>query len=153
MKHLLLTVALLIPFVSNAQKFKEDDGLITVDGQPYCLVEKIRGGGEYDFRVLALDSTELIYLNGRSYNDPSQVSQPNPKGRIFYDEWTFLASGAKMETDGVTTKMLAKRLYQGHLLKNGTLDPAAERTFVSVNGKPHSQRQEQLGLPVIIIQR
>lgn len=136
-----------------AQKVEVDDDIMTIDGQPICKLEKVRGGGDWDFKVLSLEGKALIHLNGRDYIDESQISQSNKNGRVFYYEWTFLESNSKAETNGLTQKMLAKKLNQAHLIKEGGIDATAEKEFVSIEGTPHSDRKRQLGLPVIIIQR
>ncbi len=152
-----ILTALAFTFVATsmamAQKVDVDDDIMTIDGQPICKLEKVRGGGDWDFKVLTLEGKALIHLNGRDYIDESQISQANKTGRVFYYEWTFLESNAKAETNGLTQKMLAKKLNQARLIKDGAIDPDAEKAFVSIEGMPHSDRKRQLDLPVIIIQR
>ena len=153
MKKWFLALVLALPIGLQAQKIDVDDGILTVDGVPYCRLEKIKTGLVADYRVLSLDSTALIFLKRRAYNDPSHVNQTNTKGEVAYFEWTFLASGAKAETDQLGQKAIAKKLHAAGLIKNGALDAEAERNFISIEGQPHSKRQEQLGQPVIILSR
>ncbi len=153
MKKCFLVLVLALPYVLSAQKVDVDDGIVTVDAKPYCRLEKIKTGLVADYRVLSLDSTALIFLKRRAYNDPSHVNQTNTKGEVAYFEWTFLASGLKAETDQVGQKAIAKKLHAAGLIKNGAVDPEAERNFISIEGQPHSRHQEQLGQPVIIVPR
>lgn len=153
MRTLLTTMLLVSSSLLQAQKIDVKDDIVTVDGVPYCRIEKIRGGGDWDFKVHSNSGNALIHLKGREYFDPSQVNNGNPKGRIFYYEWTFLGSDGKAETRGMTQKALAKKLYNAGLIEGDTVPAAAEKNFLSVEGTSHSQRQAQLGQPVIIIQR
>ncbi len=153
MKKWFLALVLALPCGLLAQKIDVDDGIVTVGGEPYCRLEKIKTGLVADYRVSSMDSTALIFVKRRGYYDPMRANQTDPKGGVAYFEWTFLASGAKAETDLITQKAIAKKLHVAGLIKNGAVDPEAERNFISIEGQPHSKRQEQLGQPVIIMSR
>jgi len=138
----------------SAQKVAIDDEVATVDGTPYCRIQKTNCKlGACDLRIATLDGTEIIFIKLTSYNDPATRSAASPEGRVVFYDWTFLSTGAKAETDFINQKNAVKAMVDARLLKDGAIDETGERNFIAINGKRHSQRQEQLGLPVIIIQR
>ncbi|MBK7753773.1 MAG: hypothetical protein IPI41_14545 [Flavobacteriales bacterium] len=154
MRYVLLLLAVALTLNIHAQKVAYEDDLVTVDGQPYCKLAKTNCKlGLCDYHVATLDGAEIIFIKAMDYNDRDKVSSSNPNDRVLYFDWTFLGSGGKAETDQVSAKNLAKAMVDARLLKDGALDTTGERNFIAINGTRHTNRQEQLGLPVIIIQR
>jgi hypothetical protein len=115
-------------------------------------MDKIPGDAG-SFKVKDLEGRTCIYIRLRGYKDPATINEHDPYGNTPYYEWTFMASGAKAETDGNTRKGIAKLIVQAELFKGGALNAEAERNFVLIEGMPHTQRQQQLGHPVIILER
>jgi len=154
MKPLALLVLALFSLNTYAQKVVYEENLVTVDGQPYCKLTKTNCKlGLCDYHVATLDGAEVIFIKAMSYDDRDKVSSSSPNGRVIYFDWTFLGSGGKAETDQTSAKNLVKAMVDARLLKDGLLDTTGERNFIAINGTRHTRRQEQLGLPVIIIQR
>ena len=153
MRSLLLTL-LFFMFVSvHAQKVDVDDGIVTVDGTPYCKLEKKDCKlGLCDFSVQTLEGTEVAFIKWREYNDKDKRQQSNPNGRILFYDWTFLGSGAKCETDQVSQKNVAKILVDGPLFKDSVLNADGEKKIILVHGMRHSDRMKVLNATIIIIQ-
>ncbi|MEO8068669.1 MAG: hypothetical protein ABI599_13320 [Flavobacteriales bacterium] len=153
MRYLLLPFLFFMFIAVNAQKVDVDDGIVSVDGTPYCkLVKKDCKLGLCDFSVQALDGTEVAFLKWREYNDKDKRQQSNPNGRVLFYDWAFLTSGAKCETDQISQKNVAKILVDGPLFKNGALNADGEKKIVLVNGTRHSERMQVLNATIIIIQ-
>ena len=154
MRTLALLLSLAFTIAASAQKVALEEDLVTVDSQPYCKMVKTNCKlGWCDYHISTLDGTEIIFIKVMSYDDKDKVSASNPTGRVPYFDWTFLASAGKAETDQSNAKQLAKAMVDARLLKAGALDPIGERNFIAIHGTRHTRRQEQLGLPVIIIER
>ena len=154
MRFLLTLLLINIALLAHSQKVKVDDGLVTMDGQAYCKMEKTNCKlGYCDFRVTTLDGKEIIFIKIRSYVDHERAGAYSTTGNVVYFDWTFLGSGNKAETDQSSEKNLAKAMVDARLLKDGALVAEGERNFILINGMRHTERQKQLGLPVIIIQR
>ncbi|MBK7554001.1 MAG: hypothetical protein IPI55_05255 [Flavobacteriales bacterium] len=153
MRYLLLLVVLFSFASVRAQKVDVDDGIVAVDGTPYCkLVKKDCKLGLCDFSVQTLDGTEIAFIKWREYNDKDKQMQSNPNGRVLFYDWTFLGTGAKCETDQISAKNVAKILVDGPLMKDGVLNPDGEKKIVLVNGMRHSERMKVLNATIIIIQ-
>lgn len=137
----------------TAQKVDVDDGIVTVDGTPYCkLVKKDCKLGLCDFSVQTLDGAEVAFIKWREYNDKDKRQQANPNGRVLFYDWAFLGSGAKCETDQISQKNVARILVDGPLFKDGALNADGEKKILLVNGTRHSERLKVLNATIIIIQ-
>ncbi|MFZ1687300.1 MAG: hypothetical protein WAU70_07760 [Flavobacteriales bacterium] len=153
MRYLFLAAFFSMSTLLHAQKVDVDDGIVTVDGTPYCkLVKKDCKLGLCDFSVQGPDGTEVAFLKWREYNDKDRRQQSNPNGRILFYDWTFLGTGAKCETDQISQKNVAKILVDGPLFKDGALSADGEKKIVLVNGMRHSERMKVLNATIIIIQ-
>ncbi|MGI4870145.1 MAG: hypothetical protein ACRYFX_03085 [Janthinobacterium lividum] len=142
-----------------AQKIKVENDLVTVDGQPYARIEK-DGCGMMDldcsYHVKSLQNQQLFTVKQVIFNDPGQISASNPEGRTLYLQYIFTASRTTAETSFPATLHLraldvARKVYQAHLLKEGTLDAEVADTFVLDKGTPFSQRRREINPQVIVV--
>jgi hypothetical protein len=121
--------------VVNAQKIKDNDGIITIDGKPYVkLVKKVKYLLIYnDFWIQNLDGKELMSAEvkqktTRQYNSEKREYEDMTS---FYYELYFNESEARVViNEQLGKKALIKKVFKNDLIKGNKIDPMAEREFI-----------------------
>lgn len=147
MKPLLLTLALLACAAHGfAQKFAVKDNLVMVDGQPYFQFDT----DGYDLLyVNSLQGERLLVVKETLLNDPLLCTPDNLTGSRWYLQFFFAQPRTMVETARPATLtslpvIVARKLYAAHLLRQGTVSPAALTEFSFVNGTVYSDRRQAL---------
>lgn len=123
----------------NAQKIKDNKGIITVDGKPYVkLVKKVQYVFVHNnFWIHNLDGNELM-----SAIVKEKISRVyNKQKRKYVDEtsYYYVLYFKESEAQVVLNQQLSKRgliklIFKNNLIKNNQIDPIAEREFISKHG-------------------
>jgi hypothetical protein len=147
MKNLLLLSLILIPSFLSAQKPKYDEKtrIVSLDGKDQFKLDRTGCGfGMVDchYDVYDLEDKKLFRINFREFNSPVEVSSSNPKGRVTYFEFVFLASRQKAEVEeaGLKQERVAKLILANNLVRDGKLNELAVDEFILVNGTRFSER-------------
>src|SRR6218665_813204 len=151
MRNFLFAAFIGLSFTTFAQKVNVKDDIIYVDDAEFALIEKM-GGGKYDYTIKSLDGTALMFWQFQEYNNPKEVNNSNPQGRVTYFSITFYNDKQQCEADPMATKKgIAKYIVDHHLIQNGTINQEAENNFVLIHGKKLDRKQRNAGSTVIII--
>lgn len=124
MKH--LTAILFCCFFTMtlfAQTIKIKDNIATVDGTPYCIIEK-SGTLVNNYSIKGLDKNELIYIKAEVLHLPSKEIQTYYVVTILETEETFeLAAQFGM------AKFLAKEFYNNEVIQENKINPEGLKKF------------------------
>jgi hypothetical protein len=130
----LLTSFLFINF-SNAQKIKEEDGLVTLDGKPYVKIIKTKAWLVYNnFTIQNLSGVDLATFK---YRTKTSQKWDDNKGKYveestIYYTVDFTGSGAHANIyEQLGYKMVIKILLKNNLIKDDAIDPIAERKYIN----------------------
>lgn len=153
MKTLLVTLLLGSVFISNVAyaqkaKVKIKDGIAKVDGSPYLKWKKINNI-EASLSGLTSEEEEIV-ATWRSYIDPNQVSQSNPKGTVGWIELYFPELDLRCEVDNATRKQLVKLLIQHNIYENDKLNEENVQKLVNRYGMRISANRPNGTINVII---
>lgn len=141
MKNLLLLLLLCIsPFAfSQKKKVTVDGDTIRVNGAAYAIIEK-KGVSEPIYTIKSMSGTPLMNWQFQDFNNPNEVSNSNPKGRVTYYQVTFFHDKQQCEISPTmpTEKGVAKCIVENELIKDGAIDQEVENNFVLVHGMKYS---------------
>lgn len=147
MRFLFVITLAILPVLAFAQKPKYDEKtkMVSLDGKDLFKLDRIGCGfGMVDchYDIYDLQDNKIFRINFREFNSPVEVSSNNPKGRVTYFEFIFLASRQKAEVEelGIKQEKVAKMIIANNLIKDGKLDEKAVDEFILVNGTPFSER-------------
>jgi hypothetical protein len=148
---LLFSFLLLLTSVVAAQKITVKDNLVSVDQQPvFKLVDTNIPNA---ITLYSLADQKLAVFTAFWYNDPRQITQGNPQGRVGYYEVTFLdpeMQQCEIRMIGLK-KNLAQLILNEQLVINGQLATDKVHQFCVINGKKYSEeRQRNNGTTIII---
>jgi hypothetical protein len=124
MKH--LTAILLGCFFTmtlSAQTIKIKDDIATVDGTPYCIIEK-SGTLVNNYSIKSLDKNELIYIKTEVLNLPSKEVQTYHVVTILETEETF-----EIEVRFGMAKFLVKEFYDNKVIQENKINPDGLKKF------------------------
>jgi hypothetical protein len=154
MKKVLLALILAVSSAAFAQKQKVtvEDDIIYVDGVEYATMEK-KGSASPTYTIKSLAGAALMSWQFYEFNDPKEVENANPQGRVTYYQVTFFGDKQQCEIKPtmVTQKGVAKCIVENELLKDGIIDQEAENNFVLINGMKFTQQKQNTGGTTIII--
>ena len=104
------------------------------------------------YTLYNFENEKLAIFNALFYNDPKQVTDGNPQGRIGYFDITFFNGDLdKCEIKIVGfKKQLAELIVQEGLIQEGKLNETAVRQFCRVNGTKFSESQKNGNTTIII---
>lgn len=154
MKTILITATLLffVTFNSFSQKQKVTvkKDLVSIDDSP--LFKMVSTNYPDAYTIYNLNGDKLALFNAQFYNDPQQITDGNPKGRIGYFEITFFNEDMdKCEIDIVGfKKQLAQRIISEGLIKDGKLDETAVKQFCNINGSKFTEDRKRSNTTIII---
>jgi hypothetical protein len=123
----------------KAQKIKDNNGIITLDGKPYVkLIKKVQYVFVHNnFWIQNLEGKELM-----SAKVKEKISSVYNKEKRKYEDQTsyyYVIYFKKSEAQVVLNSQLSKRgliklIFKNKLIKNNQIDPIAEREFISKHG-------------------
>lgn len=151
MKKLLFTLAVLtFSTTLMAQKVKIKDNLVTVDKQPYLMIEKQMLGTDVSLFNFHTNELEISALH-KSYQDHRYISASNPEGYVRWINVNFVTIGVTCEVDSRTNKGLIKSLYINKVYNaDGTFNEEAARRFAAKYGSNFSKNMPGNGTTIII---
>ena len=151
MKKLLFALAALtFSTTILAQKVKIKDNLVTVDKQPYLLIEKQMLGTDVSLFNFHTNELEISALH-RSYNDHRYITASNPEGTVRWINVNFVTIGVTCEVDSRTNKGFIKSLYLNKVYNtDGTFNPEAAKRFAAKYGSNFSSNMPGNGTTIII---
>ena len=124
MKH--LTAMLLGCFFTMtlfAQTIKIKDNIATVNGTPYCIIEK-SGTLVSNYSIKSLDGNELIYIKTEVLNLPSKEVKTYHVVTVLETEETF-----EMEVRFGMAKFLAKEFYNNEVIQENKINADGLKKF------------------------
>ena len=124
MKHLAIALfACLYSMTLFGQTIKIKDNLATVDGTPYCIIEK-SGALASNYSIKSLDNTELIFIKTEALHLPSKEVQT-------YHVVTVLETGEtfEMEVRFGMAKFLAKEFYNNEVIQENKINAEGLKKF------------------------
>lgn len=154
MKTLLITISLLFFFTFNSfsqkQKVTVKKDLVSLDHSP--VFKLVSNKFQSSLTLYSLDDEKLAFFNGQFYNDPQQVSQASPQGRVGYFEIIFFNEDMdKCEIRIIALKKhLAQLIISAGLIKDGKLDETAVKQFCRINGSKFSEDRKHSNTTIII---
>ncbi len=150
MKNGLLTLlAVLVATVSQAQKVKIKKGTVLVDDVEYAQWTK-DDIVPLNRNVKNTNGDVLLVAVLKSYTDPAEVSQSNPKGTVSYYEITEPESGGVYFEFQGFPKQLFKSLYNGKAINDdGSLNMQNLKKIATRYGHEFSRKRGER--PQIII--
>lgn len=150
----LLTLCLAITApVLHAQKEKIDykDDLILVDGQAVAkMVKRTHDLGVTDYSISGLTGPELLFV--KAFRGPDRWNGQQMVAQ-WYQEYNFIASGAKAEMPLRFGNYVAKVVAENKLIEGNAIDPAAEQRFIQLyNGHyPQPSQPAQPANPTVVV--
>lgn len=136
---LMLIFTLLLSNAVNAQKIKDNDGIITLDGKPYVkLVKKVQYVFVHNnFWIQNLDGKEL--LSAIVKEKISRVYDNKKRKYVDQTSYYYVINFKDSEAQVVLNQQLSKRgliklMFKNRLIKDNQIDPIAEREFISKHG-------------------
>jgi hypothetical protein len=127
---------------AQKQKVKIKDEIASVDGVDYLQWKKVKGANAVSVFELGSDD-EVIFVRWVSYDDPSKISNANPKGSVRWVELQFLELELTCEVDSRGNKGLVKFFLEDKLFVNGELDTAAVEKLVKKYGRNYSDNRPE----------
>ncbi len=150
MKIILISILIVLPFITIAQKIKLDSktNQVTVDGVNSFKIDRSGcGWGMEDchFDVYDIDSNKVIRINYKEFKSPMERKSSNPEGIVRYYEYIFLKSKTKAEVEFLYIKeeKVAKNILKNNLIANGKINETAVEEFVLVHGTAFSERAKR----------
>ncbi len=154
MKKLLLAAFVGISITSFAQKQKitVEDDVIMVDGTALAKMEK-QGVSSPTYTIKSMSGTPLMSWQFNDFNDPKEVNNSNPQGRVTYYQVTFFGDKQQCEISPsmATQKGVAKCIVENKLIVGDAIDQEAENNFVLINGMKFTQQKQTTGGGNVII--
>ena len=130
----LLIVTILFSNIVNAQKIKDDNGLITLDGKPYVKLKKKTGFFfNNHFWIQNLDGKELM---SAMVKEKITTVWNKEKGKYenrtsYYHTINFKESGGQVVLYEVLGKRgIIKIAFKNKLIIDNQIDPVAERKYI-----------------------
>lgn len=118
----------------NAQKIKDNDGLITLDGKPYVkMVKKTGFFFNNHFWIRNLDGKELVFIEVKEKvtSKWNKEKRKHENTTSYYHIVHFKESGGRVTLDEVLGKRgVIKLIFKNKLIKDGLIDPIAERKYL-----------------------
>lgn len=128
---------------SNAQKIKEDNGIVTLDGKPFVKMIKTKAWTLYNnFTIQNLSGVDLATFNYRTKATRTWNKEKRKyvEGSTIYYTVDFAESGAHASIDEqLSKKMVVKIFLKNNLIKDGTIDPLAEQQYINRLGGRYPQ--------------
>jgi len=132
---ILIVCSLFIVNFSNAQKIKEKDGLVTLDGKPFVKMIKTKAWMIYNnFTIQNLSEVDLATFNYRTKTRKKwdEKKRKYVDQTIIYYTVNFTESGGyAVINDQLSKKMVIKIFLKNNIIKDGTIDPIAERQYIN----------------------
>lgn len=126
--------------MAQKTKIKIKDDIASVDGTDYIQMKKVSGVNAVSVYEMGSED-EIIFVRWMSYNDPSEVSNANPKGAVRWVELKFLNLDLICEVDSRGKKGLIKLFLENNLFVNGSLDQDAVSKLVEKYGSTFSENR------------
>lgn len=144
MKKLLyiLLISVFASFAADTFEYDKKTGIATENGKFLFKIDYDRNNDRT--YVYNEKETKLIIINIIRYRDPTAISSSNPDGKQDYFEWVFPTLGKKGESSSTINRILARNIYNDHLIVNGQLDTAAVSNFIFVNGNSESEKMKAI---------
>lgn len=156
MKNLLVLALIVCAFSTNSfsqkKKVEIDGDTIKVNGAAYALIFRKTPAAPV-YTIKSLDGTPLMNWQFLDFNDPREVSNSNPKGRVTYFQVTFYNDKQQCEINPNMSnyKSVAKCIVDNELIKDGAIDQEVENNFVLVHGMKFSEQKQSSGSGSTII--
>ena len=155
MKNLVLLAFMVCAFstaFSQKKKVTVDGDTIKVDGASYAIILK-KTPATPIYTIKSMNGEPLMSWQFLDFNDPREVNNSNPKGRVTYFQVTFFKDKQQCEISPnmPTEKGVAKCIVENELIKEGAIDQDAENNFVLVNGMKFSEQKQSSGGGMTII--
>lgn len=132
---LLLFSSLLMLNFSNAQKIKEENGIITLDGEPYVKMIKTKAWAIFNnFTIQNLSGVDLATFNYRTKTTRKwdEKKRKYVEGSTVYYTVDFAESGGHAAiNEQLSKKMVVKIFLKNNLIKDGVIDPLAEKQYIN----------------------
>lgn len=132
--YYVLIVLFLFSNAVNAQKIKDDNGLITLDGKPYVKLTKKTGFFfNNHFWIKNLEGKELIFaeVKQRISRVWSKERRKYVNQTSYYHVINFKESGGRVVLNDVLGKRgIVKIAFKNKLIVNNQIDPVAERKYI-----------------------
>lgn len=132
---LLLFSSLLMLNFSNAQKIKEENGIITLDGKPYVKMIKTKAWAIFNnFTIQNLSGVDLATFNYRTKTTRTwdEKKRKYVEGSTVYYTVDFAESGGHAAiNEQLSKKMVVKIFLKNNLIKEGVIDPLAEKQYIN----------------------
>ena len=137
--HYIVLIMFLFSNAINAQKIKDNKGLITLDGKPYVkLIKKVKYVLVHnDFWIQNLNGEELMYaqVKERIRRVWSKERRKYVDETSYYYQIHFKGSEATVVLNRQLSKRgLIKLVFKNKLIKDNQIDPVTEREFISKHG-------------------
>ena len=134
LKMSMLSMLLMLNF-SYAQKIKENNGIVTLDGEPFIKLIKTKAWLMYNnFTVQNLSGVDLATFNYRTkatkkWNEEKGIYE---EGSTIYYTVDFAESGGHAAiNEQLSMKMVVKIFLKNNLIKDGSIDPIAEQQYIN----------------------
>lgn len=153
---LILIISVLANNFSNAQKIKEENGLITLDGKPYVKMIKTKAWLVYnDFTIQNLSGIDLVTFNYRTKMRKkwNEEQRRYVEETVIYYTAKFTESGAHVViNEQLSKKMVVKILFKNKLVKDDLIDQLTEKQYVNRMGGTYPKKLpiHQSKSPVVI---
>jgi len=146
----LLLISITFNCLSQEQKVKVKNDLVSINDVP--AFNMISTNYPDAYTLCNFNNEKLAVFNALFYNDPNQVTDGNPQGRIGYFDITFFNGDMdKCEIKIVGfKKQLAELIVSAELIKDGGLNETAIKQFCRINGTKFSDNQKSGSTTIII---
>jgi hypothetical protein len=123
-----------------------DDVEITFKGKKVATYDSKECllGGCAKINIKDLEGNNIISIQADNFRDPSQVSNGNPQGNVYFMEWTFFKDESKCETTNFRMKKFQDLLDDNQLFDENGLSDKGVKNFVLKNGMKFSANRSKV---------